>query len=73
MKRTAKLAVVAYFCALSLLLFVIFAPIVWTDVVPCIPFQGQGYTSISGYLFNSGMSYVNGHFLWRTQGLVNCM
>ncbi len=66
MKARTRLALVASSCAL---LFFFFVPTLVLNVAYTCTFRGSGpnYGSLSAFLFNYGMVYVGGHFIFRTQ------
>ena len=59
-------------CACASFLFFFLAPVVWMDIIPCVP-QGYGYSSFSRALFNIGEGYMNGHLFWMTENYANCI
>lgn len=60
-------------CALAVLLFFFFVPIVWTNLEPCLIIGGYGYSSLSHYFFNVGAIYQFGHLIWSNQSLTDCL
>jgi len=68
-KRTTLIIAV---CVPAFLLFFFLAPVVWMDIIPCMPY-GSGYSSISRALFNIGEGYINGHLFWMTENYANCI
>ena len=69
MRRNVGLSLGVAFCIF--IAFFVLAPVVSMDIVPCLP-RGNGYASLSYFLFNIGETYGYGHLSWLTQSFVGC-
>jgi hypothetical protein len=79
MRRAIKVAIVI--CALGLFIVAFFyAPLIPMNIVPCVPNgSGNGYASMSYYLFTQGATFLKGgeiflggHWAWLDFNNAHC-
>lgn len=55
----------------AFILFFFFIPVISMDIYPCL-IGGEGYASLSYYIFHAGETMINGHLSWLSRNYAGC-